>query len=133
MILHTNYIQFREIAEKRGYAWADVEGCIVKHEVLPGVCAVDTEHPAYPHRRNGGPGTELKKTLAFIGIVPAKNCSCNAKAAYMDDNPRWAEENVETIVDWLAVEARKRRIPFLRSIGRMLVKRAIKRAKGVGR
>ena len=131
-MIYTNFEQFKVIAEKRGYAWADVQECVVEHEVLPGICGVDETHPAYPHRRHGGPGTELKKALALIGIVPHKNCSCNSRAAYMDDNPEWVEDNIETVVDWLQVEARKRRLPFLRTIGRLMVKRAIRRAKGVG-
>lgn len=41
----------------------------------------------------------------------------------------WCKGNVELIVDWLKKEARKRRLPFSRVIGRMLVKRSIKNAE----
>lgn len=80
-----------------------------------------------------GPGTELKKLLAKIGIVAKPNCSCNVRALTMDKNeykePGWCEKNVETICDWLQEEANKRKLPFLRSAGKILIRRAISNYK----
>jgi hypothetical protein len=77
-----------------------------------------------------GPGTELKKLLATIGITASPACSCNARAAEMDRKGcDWCEENIDTIVGWLREEATKRRLPFLDAAGRLLVKRAIRNAR----
>ena len=51
---------------------------------------------------SGGPGTELKKILATLGITHQPGCDCNAKAAQMD---QWGvagcRENVDTLVGWM--------------------------------
>lgn len=44
------------------------------------------------------------------------------------ETPGWCEANCELIVGWLREEASSRGLPFLNSIGRMLVRRAIKAA-----
>lgn len=79
-----------------------------------------------------GPGTELKKLLKRVGIVPTPNCKCNARAAEMDwrerETPGWCAANCDLIVGWLREEASSRGLPFVDSIGRMLVRRAIKAA-----
>lgn len=41
----------------------------------------------------------------------------------------WCEDNIDMIVGWLREEAEKRGLPFIDMVGRMLVKRAIKKAK----
>lgn len=41
----------------------------------------------------------------------------------------WCEENIDTIVGWLAEEAASRGLPFLSGVGRLLVKRAIHNAR----
>jgi hypothetical protein len=77
-----------------------------------------------------GPGAELKKLLAAIGIAATPNCSCNARAAEMDrQGCDWCQENIDTIVGWLREEAEKRGLPFLDAAGRLLVKRAIRNAR----
>ena len=77
-----------------------------------------------------GPGTELKKLLATVGITATPNCSCNARAAEMDrQGSEWCESNLDTIVGWLREEAEKRGIPFLDVAGRLLVRRAIRNAR----
>jgi len=49
-----------------------------------------------------GPGTELKEILASLGISPAGNCGCNAKAVDMDKlGNDGCEENLEQIAQWL--------------------------------
>jgi hypothetical protein len=77
-----------------------------------------------------GPGTELKKLLATVGITASPTCSCNARAAEM--NARgvdWCKANIDTIVGWLREEAAKRGLPFLDAAGRLLVRRAIRNAR----
>lgn len=78
----------------------------------------------------GGPGTELKKLLSRIGITSTPTCSCNKRAKTMDENGiEWCEENIETICDWLAEESAKRKLPFIRSAGKLLIRMAIRNAK----
>lgn len=77
-----------------------------------------------------GPGSELKKLLARVGIKASPNCSCNAKVAEMNrQGVEWCQANIDTIVGWLREEAGKRRLPFLDVAGRLLVKRAIRNAR----
>jgi len=78
----------------------------------------------------GGVGTELKKLLNRVGIVPSANCSCNSRAATMNARGiEWCEENFEKIVGWLEEESRSRKLPFVKAIGRLLLKRAIHQAR----
>jgi len=39
------------------------------------------------------------------------------------------EQNVETIVEWMKEEAAKRKLPYLNTVGRILVRRAISNAR----
>jgi len=49
-----------------------------------------------------GPGTELKKLLAVMGIVPGPGCECNARAAEMDVlGVEGCRRERETILGWL--------------------------------
>jgi hypothetical protein len=83
-----------------------------------------------------GPGTELKALLKRVGIVASPGCSCNTRAKLMDANelkePGWCEKNLETICDWLQEEATKRKLPFLRMAGKILVRKAIRNARKKG-
>jgi hypothetical protein len=80
-----------------------------------------------------GPGTELKKLLAKVGITATPDCACNARAAEMDrreqETPGWCEANLDTIVGWLREQAAARGLPFLDVAGRLLVRRAIANAR----
>ena len=80
-----------------------------------------------------GPGTELKKLLAKVGIVASPDCSCNGRAAEMDRQEQqeagWCERNIDTIVGWLREQAEARGLPFLDLAGRVLVRRAIRNAR----
>jgi hypothetical protein len=115
-----------------------VRGCIVSQE--GDRIVVDEMHPAFPSEPKpgyhpprleaGGPGTELKKLLAKIGITATPNCSCNARAREMDARGcDWVEANEATVVGWLREEAGKRRLPFFDAAGRVLVRRAIANAR----
>jgi hypothetical protein len=77
-----------------------------------------------------GPGTELHKLLAKFGIHMASGCACRARMTQMN---KWGiagcEQNVETIVEWMKEEAAKRKLPYLNTVGRILVRRAISNAR----
>jgi hypothetical protein len=77
-----------------------------------------------------GVGTELKHLLRTFRIVTSTGCGCEEKARMMDENgPDWCEENLETIVDWLHEGAKRRKLPFVRTGARLLVRYAIRRAR----
>jgi hypothetical protein len=83
----------------------------------------------------GGPGSELRKMLGSIGIHPrGEKCKCNERAQEMDERgPEWCAENIESILDWLEGEAKTRGLVgmlFVRSAARLVVNRAIARARG---
>jgi hypothetical protein len=91
--------------------------------------AID-EPEALPAARTSGPGTELKKILARVGIVATDSCPCNARAAEMDANGcEWVEANISTVVGWLREQAHDRGLPFLDAAGRALVRVAVRNAR----
>ena len=115
---------FDQLCESRKADPAKVAEAITRREA-DGVIWIDADHPSYPQKR--GVGVELKRLLATFGIHATANCSCNRKAKVLDANgPQWCLDNIEVVVDWLEAEARKRRLPFFRTIGKMLVRRAVR-------
>ena len=76
-----------------------------------------------------GPGTHLKNMLAAWGIHAKKGGGCKCSDWEVKMN-RWGSDcskHMDAIVDHLQAEAKKRKLPFVRKAGEMLVKRAIKR------
>jgi hypothetical protein len=132
--------------KQRGYTLAEVMPCVVSQD--NDQWTIDIDHPAYPSKPKPdarppkveeighGPGTELKALLKRFGIVASPGCSCTARAKLMDANefnePGWCEKNLETICDWLQEEATKRKLPFLRMAGKILVRKAIRNARKKG-
>lgn len=126
-----------EKCTERGYTLAEVMPCVVSKN--GDEWTIDTESEFYPRVSRlqkppapptSGPGTELKKLLAKVGIVATPDCSCNARAAEMDrQGVEWCEQNIDTIVGWLREQATARGLPFLDVAGRMLVRRAIRNAR----
>jgi hypothetical protein len=122
---------------ERGYTLDEVLPCVVSQD--GDEWTVDVDHPAYPRLSRlpeppatpaSGPGTELKKLLARVGIVATSSCPCNARAAEMDrQGVEWCEGNIDTIVGWLREQADSRGLPFVELVGRMLVRRAIANAR----
>lgn len=67
---------------------------------------VAAQPPSVVH---GGPGTELKKLLSFIGIEAGEGCSCNSMAAKMDAaGADGSEAMIDEILSAMRGEARKR-------------------------
>jgi hypothetical protein len=131
-------------ATQRGYTLDEVMPCVVSQD--GDQWTIDVEHPSYPMvsrliesetstlppAPEHGPGTELKKLLARVGIVSTPDCSCNQVVADMN---RWGAdecekpERMDYIVAAMRDNAAKRGLPFLDAAGRMLVRRAIKNAR----
>jgi hypothetical protein len=96
---------------------------------LPGVTQKLGARTMTTTKTTGGPGTELKRLLGSFGIKSKENgCSCRSMQKKMD-KPGWAVSHKEEIIDHLAAEAKKRRLPFIRLAAEKLVDLAIRRAE----
>lgn len=77
-----------------------------------------------------GPGTILSGMISSIGIKSSPTCSCRRHAIEMNTNgPDWCEANMDTILGWLKEESGKRKLPFVETVARLLVQRAIKTSR----
>src|SRR5690349_16560691 len=77
-----------------------------------------------------GPGTELKKLIAKLGLTAKPGCKCNQRRLIRNQwCPDKCLENIDTIVDWLSEEAERAKLPFTAIGARIIVKRAIRNAK----
>jgi hypothetical protein len=73
-----------------------------------------------------GPGSALKDILKLGGIVASANCSCNARAAQMDEWGSWeCIRRCREIVGWLKEESEKRDLWFFSPLGYALVFAAV--------
>lgn len=109
---------------------------------VPSMRPVD---PLWPWEKGCGPGTELKKMFADLGIIASPTCSCNARARAMDQyGITWCEENIDKIVGWLKEEHAKQAkakasktllgkivnaLPFSEIVARKAINTSIARAK----
>ncbi len=87
--------------------------------------------PAVPREK---PGAELSQLLRWLRIDYTADCQCRGRAAQMDRRGcQWCEENLDTIVGWLAEGAARQGMLFSRFVARRLVKLAIRRARAKAR
>ena len=102
-----------------------------KSSSKPGTCGQKVkQQPEARGSVGAGPGTELKKLLAKIGIAVTADCPCDERAALMDRNGwAWCEQNLETIVGWMGEESARRGMIFIETGARFLARRAIARAR----
>jgi peroxiredoxin/predicted Fe-S protein YdhL (DUF1289 family) len=99
-----------------------------------GTCGQTVDKKNAPQKiqeiEGAGPGTELKKLLAKLGISVTPDCPCNGHAALMDQNGcEWCEQNLATIVGWMREESARRGVIFIEKAARFLAKRAIAKAR----
>lgn len=81
------------------------------------------EHPNHP-------GTILSKMIKSVGIQMTDSCSCKRHALEMNEKGNdWCEQNIDTVVGWLREEAKRRGLPFMDTLGKLLVGRAIKKSR----
>ena len=77
-----------------------------------------------------GVGTELKKVFRKLGIRITPECLCELRATRMDQmGSQWCLQNIELIIDWLEDEAERQAMLFVRLAAKLLVKRAIRKAR----
>ena len=76
------------------------------------------------------PGSVLAKTIKSLGFTMSDTCPCKRHALEMNDRGNdWCEENIGTIVGWLREETHRRNLPFIDSIGRLMVSNAIAKSR----
>lgn len=76
------------------------------------------------------PGTILSKMIKSLGISMTDSCSCKRHALEMNEKGNdWCEINIDTVVSWLRDEAKRRGLPFMDTIGKLMVNRAIKKSR----
>lgn len=77
-----------------------------------------------------GPGTILASMIKTLGIHMSDSCSCRRHAINMNQKGNdWCEQNIDTVVGWLRQEAKRRGLPFVDMVGKVMVKRAIKKSR----
>ena len=79
---------------------------------------------------DGGPGTELTRLLAKVGIKYTENCPCKDRSRIMDAwGTRKCRDSIPQIVVWMREEAQKRGLPFLDIAAKGMILMAIRRAE----
>lgn len=79
-----------------------------------------------------GVGGHFKKLLAGwpFRITATPNCACNAHARQMDEwGPEECEQRMAEILGWLEIQAKARKLIFVRFAAEQLVRLAIRRAR----
>lgn len=79
-----------------------------------------------------GPGTELKKLLAGMGVESSNGCDCGAMLIKMNsEGAAWCRRNLDLIAGHLEAEGRKRgwKLPLMRFGAKTLIRLAIWKAK----
>ena len=68
--------------------------------------------------------------ISALGIKSSSTCSCRRHALEMNEKgPDWCEQNMDQIVGWLKEESSKRGLPFVETVGKMMVQRAIAKSR----
>lgn len=76
------------------------------------------------------PGCQLHRLLAKFWIKSNGCSNCGQHAAVMDQwGPAMCRKRLDTIVQWMADEAKKRHLPFMKVIAKRLVLQAIRNAE----
>lgn len=110
----------REVAEQKLRSILGSDPAAYLRSLFPRTIAED------PH----GPGTVLSQMIKSVGIQMTENCSCRRHALEMNKQGNdWCEKNIDTIVGWLREEAKRRKLPFMDAIGKIVVGRAIKKSR----
>ncbi len=92
----------------------------------------DPGEPPKPVPLGEGPGTELIVVLGWLWIKSIPGCGCKKMARLMN---RWGPDGcrqpkrMKAILDKMEIEAKKRKLPFVRPAAKRLVGIAIRRAE----
>jgi len=76
-----------------------------------------------------GPGCQLRRSLAWLGIRDDGSCGCDSFAAKMDAWGQGCWDHMEEIVEHLREAAATKGLPFIATAARILIARAIEAAR----
>lgn len=77
-----------------------------------------------------GVGFELEKLIKKLHLKPAAGCKCASRIQRMNtEGVDWCSNNIDTIVGWLEEEADRAKLPFNRTVAKLLIRRAISNTK----
>lgn len=89
-----------------------------------------TTPPVAKRQKLLGAGTELTTILRSLGIAKEGCSGCSGMAGKMDRRgPQWCRDNIDEILDHMAKQATKRKLPFVAWGAKRMVTLAIHRAE----
>lgn len=138
MIIKMSLPDLVRYCEATGKKIEDVYRCVVLKRV-DGMLEMDSLSPDFPKEvlegtpleqieaLGEGVGTELKKVLTnYLGIKTKPGCKCNRHVKRMNrEGADWCEENKDMIAGWLAEEAQRRKLPFVKGVVLKMISFAI--------
>ena len=77
-----------------------------------------------------GPGTILTNMIKTLGIKSSSSCSCRRHALKMNDKgAQWCKDNIGEICSQIKEESKKRKIPYVETVVKIMVNRAINKSE----
>ena len=91
---------------------------------------LQANYPRTLEQDPNGPGSILTGMISALGIKSTSTCSCRRHALQMnEEGPDWCEQNIDTILNWLKDESQKRSLPYVETVARVMVNRAINKSR----
>tara|TARA_B100001778_G_C18527521_1_gene601950 strand:+ start:403 stop:996 length:594 start_codon:yes stop_codon:yes gene_type:complete len=119
-----------EYSEEGDYSPNDLDIKLLAHLGEDPQRALQDLFPKTVEQDPDGPGAILTNMIKSIGIVSSSSCSCRRHAIEMNEKGSdWCEENMSTILSWLKDESKKRNLPFVEAVAKMIVNRAINKSR----
>ena len=130
-ILHLSDLKLVEKNKPEGYIQDIISNCIENIDDEIFVLDDKVYRNLCIKYKNEGAGFELKNLLKSVGIKIEEDSFIDKKFTDINNlGVEWCELNTKIILYWLEIEAKQRKIPFIRIVGKMLLSKAIKNAKG---
>lgn len=112
------------------YSQAQIEDYLRKYLGHDPQATLQALFPRTLEQDPDGPGSILTGMISALGIKSSSTCSCRRHALEMNEKgPDWCEQNMDQIVGWLKEESAKRGLPFVETVGKMMVQRAISKSR----
>lgn len=131
-ILYLSDLKLVEKNKPEGYIQDIISNCV--ENVDDEIFVLDDKvyrNLCIKYKKNEGVGFELKNLLKSVGIKIEEDSFIDKKLSDINNlGIDWCEFNTKVILYWLEVEAKQRKIPYIRIVGKMFLSKAIKNAKG---
>jgi hypothetical protein len=131
-ILHLSDLKLVEKNKPNGYIEDIISNCI--ENIDDEIFVLEDKQYEYlisKYKLQSGVGFELKNMFQKFGIKIEEDSLIDKKFTDMNNlGYEWCELNSKVILLWLEEEAKKRKIPFIRIVGKILLSKAIRNAKG---